>query len=342
MPENAAMTVLVTGGYGFIGSNFVRYWLAAHPDDKVVNLDLGTYAAVPESLRDCAADPRYAYVKADICDFASVDAAVKQYGVDCIVNFAAESHNSNSILNPTLFYQTNLMGLQTLLEAARQNPSVRRFHHVSTCEVYGDMALDSPDAFTETSGPDGNSPYSSSKACSNLAANAYFRTFGLPVTVSVCSNNYGPYQFPEKLIPVFITNLLTEKPLTLYKESDFKREWLFVDDHNRAIDLILQKGRPGETYNIGSGIEKSVEDIADTILAYFGLPAAHKTYVASRPSHDRRYLLDCTKIRSELDWRPLHSFEEGIRKTIAWYIDNPSWWEPLLARRFVSESNWKG
>lgn len=335
------MTLLVTGGLGFIGSNFIRYWLAKHMGDTIVNIDACTYAAVEDNLKDLECNQNYIFEKADIADFDAMDALVQKYGVEAIVNFAAESHNSNSVLSPTLFYHTNVMGTQTLMEIARQNKSIQRIHHISTCEVYGDMALDCETAFTEQSPLGGNSPYSSSKACSNLVVDAYYKTFGIPVTMSTCCNNYGYYQFPEKVIPVFITNLIQSKPLTLYKESHFLREWLHVDDHCRAIELILEKGEIGQTYNIGSGIEKSVEEIADLVLAYWSRPGAAKNYVASRPSHDRRYLLDSGKIKRELGWEPAIDFEDGLKDVLRWYTENEAWWRPLIEKRLAEESQWK-
>ncbi|MDR3121858.1 MAG: dTDP-glucose 4,6-dehydratase [Clostridiales bacterium] len=336
------MNLIVTGGCGFIGANFIHYWLEKHAEDLIVNVDACTYAAVKASLDDLEAQPdKYKFEKADIADYDAIDAIVKKYAIDIIVNFAAESHNSNSILNPTSFYRTNVLGAQNLMEVTRNNPGVKRLHHISTCEVFGDMALDSETAFTEESPLGGNSPYSSSKAGSNLAANAYFKTFGIPITVSVCSNNYGPYQFPEKLIPLFVTNLIQNRQITLYRESDHKREWLHVRDHCRAIELILENGEMGNVYNIGSGVEKSVEDIAQVILDYFGKSDADKIYVPSRPSHDRRYLLDSAKIRSALGWAPEVAFDDGIRSTIEWYIQHEQWWKPLLTKRISTEQNWQ-
>ena len=335
------MNLLVTGGMGFIGANFIHYWLKNHSDDQVVNVDCLTYAAVKENISDVKNSKNYAFENADIADFSAIDMIVKKHNIEVIVNFAAESHNSNSIISPTSFYHTNIMGTQNLLEIARLNKSIKRFHHVSTCEVYGDMALDDEGAFTENSPLSGNSPYSSSKACSNLVVNAYFKTFDIPATISICSNNYGPYQFPEKLIPVFITNIIQGKPLTLYKESDFKREWLNVHDHCRAIELILDKGVIGQTYNIGSGVEKSIEDISNAILDYFKGSEKDKIYVTSRPSHDRRYLLNSSKIRNTLGWNPQTDFEEGIIETIKWYVGNEQWWRPLLERRMAEENKWR-
>lgn len=334
------MNLLVTGGCGFIGANFILYWMEKYPQDRIINVDLCTYAAVKESLAAVENSDRYCMVKADISDYEAMEKIVRNHNVDCIVNFAAESHNSNSIVNPTAFYKTNLLGLQTLLEVVRKNKGVKRLHHISTCEVYGDLDLNSGEAFDESSPLSGNSPYSSSKACAQLAARAYCKTYKIPVTVSVCSNNYGPYQFPEKLIPLFVTNVLEGKPLTLYKESNFKREWLHVKDHCRAIEAILLNGKDGEIYNIGSGVEKSVEEIADIIEDYFGAGGVQRVIVPSRPSHDRRYLLNSEKIRAELSWKPEIPFEEGIKATIDWYAGSRGWWEPLLKRKRVDEKDW--
>ena len=334
------MNVMVTGGCGFIGANFILYWMKNYPEDKIINVDLCTYAAVQESLRSVQEDKRYCMIKADIADYGTMERIVRERQVDYIVNFAAESHNSNSIINPSAFYRTNLLGLQTLMEVVRNNERVKRIHHISTCEVYGDMALDCERPFDEGYPLSGNSPYSSSKACAQLAARAYFRSYGIPITVSVCSNNYGPYQFPEKVIPLFVTNLLEGKPLALYRESNYKREWLYVGDHVRAVERILLDGKDGEVYHIGSGVEKSVEEIADSILHYFGETEKQKTYVPSRPSHDRRYLLDSGKIKRELHWKPEVEYAEGIDRTIRWYVDNSEWWSPLLKRRKVREEEW--
>lgn len=333
------MKLLVTGGAGFIGSNFIRYWLKKYPEDKIINLDKLTYAGNLENLKDIENNPNYKFVKGDICNFSFVNNLVKKFSPEVIVNFAAESHNSWAIINPTVFFKTNVLGTQTLLEVARQN-KVPRFHHISTCEVYGDLALDSKEKFTENSPYRPKTPYNASKAASDLAVRAYFITYQLPVTISNCSNNYGPYQFPEKLIPLFVTNLLDGLKVPLYKSSQNRREWLFVEDHCRAIDLIIKKGRIGETYNVGSGVEKSVEEITDIILKELRMPQSMKTYVEDRPSHDRRYLLDCSKIRRELGWRPQVKFEEGIKFTINWYRKNRKWWEPLKKKLNISETNW--
>lgn len=332
------MKLLITGGAGFIGSNFIRYWLNNHPEDKVVNLDALTYAGNLASLADVADNPNYEFFKGDITDVEFINRLVADCQPDCIVNFAAESHNSWAVIDPGKFFRANVIGAQTLLEAARKN-KVPRFHHISTCEVYGDLALDSSEKFTEQSPYRPRTPYNASKAGADLAARVYFDTFKLPATISNCCNNYGPYQFPEKLIPLFVTNLLDNKKVPLYKQSQNKREWLSVLDHCRAIDLILQKGRIGETYNVGSGVEKSVEEITAVILNELGLDESRKEYVEDRPGHDRRYLLDSSKIRNELGWQAEIDFTDGMKETIQWYKANRAWWQPLQDR-VLDETKW--
>ena len=335
-------TIFVTGGAGFIGSNFVRYWLSRYPEDIVVNYDLLTYAGNLESLIDVVEKSagRYTFVKGDIGDNDLTRHLFDHYKPDYIVNFAAESHNSRAVLNPEIFYRTNVLGTQKLLQSAKE-AGVPRFHHISTCEVYGDLSLDSDERFVETSPYSPRTPYNASKAAADLAVRAYFETFHLPITISNCSNNYGPYQFPEKLIPYFAIRLLQNEKMTLYKNSRNRREWLHVDDHCRGIDLILKRGKVGETYNIGSGVEVDIETIADSLLDIFGLDASYKTYVEDRPGHDRRYLLDSTKIRRELGWEPQIPFESGFKETVQWYRKDSSWWEPLLDRLQVNEAAWK-
>lgn len=336
-------TLLVTGGAGFIGSNFVRYWLERHPNDRVVNYDLLTYAANLASLDGVAArfPNRYIFVRGDIGDYDLAAATLREHGVDAIVNFAAESHNSRAVLTPQVFFQTNVVGTVALLRAGLDS-SVKRFHHVSTCEVYGDLPLDSDRAFTETSPPAPRTPYNASKAGADLAVQAFHRTYGLPITISNCANNYGPYQFPEKVIPHFVARALQGRPMPLYQSSGHKREWLHVDDHCAAIDAIIAHGAIGETYNVGSGMEVDVEGIADRIVALLELDASRaKTYVPDRPSHDRRYLLDARKLRRTLGWKPQVDFEEGFRRTVEWYREHVDWWQPLLARLDVDESRWR-
>ena len=332
------MRLLVTGGAGFIGSNFVHYWLDRHPDDDLVVYDLLTYAGNRDSL--AAVENRIAFVEGDICDRELAESTLREHEVEVVVNFAAESHNSLAVVDPTRFFRTNVLGTQTLLDASRV-AGVERFHHVSTCEVYGDLALDTDEVFTEESPYRPRTPYNASKAGADHAVRAYFETFGLPVTITNCSNNYGPFQFPEKVVPLFTTNALDDEPLPMYASTQNKREWLHVLDHCAAIDLVLAAGAPGETYNVGSGVEATIEDIADRVLELAGKPASLKTIVPDRPGHDRRYLLDATKIRVELGWVPAHGFEEGLAETVDWYRENRAWWEPLKARALVEETAWK-
>jgi dTDP-glucose 4,6-dehydratase len=331
--------LLITGGAGFIGCNFIKFWLNKYPLDKVLNLDLLTYAGNLNNLNNLEDNPNYRFVKGDICDFSLVNYIVQEFKPDFVVNFAAESHNSLAIINPTIFFKTNLLGTQNLLEVCRKN-KVPRFHHISTCEVYGDLSLDSQEKFTEETPYKPNTPYNAAKASADLAVRAYHKTFGLPITISNCCNNYGPYQFPEKLIPLFVTNLLDNRKVPLYQNSSNKREWVHVLDHCKAIALILEHGKIGETYNVGTGVEKSVEEITNIILKTIDMPESMKTYVKDRPGHDRRYLLDSSKITSELGWNPEIDFELGMDQTIQWYKDNRSWWEPLKRKLIVQEEEW--
>ncbi len=330
------MRLLVTGGAGFIGSNFVHYWLDRHPDDHIVVLDLLTYAGDRGSLADV--EDRMVFVEGDIGDLDLCERLLQD--VDVIVNFAAESHNSLAVVDPGRFFRTNVLGTQSLLEAARRT-GVERFHHVSTCEVYGDLPLDSDEVFTEESPYRPRTPYNASKAGADHAVRAYHETYGLPVTITNCSNNYGPFQFPEKVIPVFVTNALDDVELPLYSSTTNKREWLHVRDHCTAIELVLDRGRIGETYNVGSGVEKSIEEIADAVLQLTGKPESLKTIVPDRPGHDRRYLLDSSKLRSELGWKPDIAFEDGMRETVEWYAAQRAWWEPLKERALVQETAWQ-
>ena len=327
----------MTGGAGFIGSAFLRYWRSAHPDDQLICYDALTYAGTMGSIADVIED--LVFVEADLRDFDVAERTLREYGVDTIVNFAAESHNSLAVLDPGRFFSTNVIGTQTMLEAARRS-GVGRFHHISTCEVYGDLALDATEAFTEESPYRPRTPYNASKAGSDHAVRAYFETYELPVTITNCANNYGPYQFPEKVIPLFATRALADQPLPLYASTLNRREWLHVDDHCRAIEAVLLSGRIGETYHVGSGVEASIEEIADAVLAATNKPQSLKTIVPDRPGHDRRYLLDTTKIRTELGWEPTVEFTAGVRETVEWYRDNESWWAPLLDRSPVIESSW--
>ena len=330
-----ARSILVTGAAGFIGSNFVRWWLERHPDDHVVALDKLTYAGDPRNLDELGV--RLAVC--DICDLDPTERLLAEESIDTVVNFAAESHNSLAVLDPGRFFRTNVLGTQSLLEASRRH-GVSRFHHVSTCEVYGDLPLDSEEAFTEESPYRPRTPYNASKAAADHAVRAYSETFGLPVTITNCSNNYGPRQFPEKVIPLFVTHAFDDLELPLYASTQNRREWLHVDDHCRAIELVLEQGREGETYNVGSGLERSIEEIADLVLELTGKPQSLKTIVPDRPGHDRRYLLDSAKLRRELGWQPEISFEDGLRATVEWYDANRGWWEPLRDRAPVRESAW--
>jgi dTDP-glucose 4,6-dehydratase len=329
--------LLVTGAAGFIGSNFVRYWLERHPEDALVAYDLLTYAGNRANLADT--EDRVPFVQGDIGDQELAERTLREHRLDTIVNFAAESHNSLAVVDPGLFARTNVLGTQLLLEAARA-VGVERFHHISTCEVYGDLALDTDEVFTEDSPYRPRTPYNASKAAADHYVRAYHETFGVPVTITNCSNNYGAFQFPEKVIPLFATNALDEEPLPLYASTQNKREWLHVLDHCSAIELVLQRGRVGETYLVGSGVEATVEEIADRVLDALGKPQSLKTIVPDRPGHDRRYLLDSTKLRTELGWAPSFGFEEGLRTTVKWYADHRDWWEPLKRRAPVSETAW--
>ena len=318
------MKILITGGAGFIGSNFIHYWLRSHPDDFVINYDHLTYAGNLENLRDIESLPNYRFVKGDIGDYKTAREAMDS--VDVVVNFAAESHNDRAILDPGLFVRTNVLGTQVLL-AASKDANVSRFHHISTCEVFGELELDETRKFKEDDAYMPKTPYNASKAAANHVVMAYFYTFKMPITISHCANNYGPYQFPEKVIPLFTTNALEDKSLPLFKSSQNKREWIHVDDHARGIEAILMKGRIGQAYNIGTGVEKTVEDIADAVLKHLDKPQSLKTYVPDRLQHDKRYVLDPTKIQQEIGWHPSVDFDQGIRDTILWYRDNPEWWK---------------
>jgi dTDP-glucose 4,6-dehydratase len=329
--------LLVTGAAGFIGANFTRYWVRQHPDDLVVALDALTYAGNEASLAEIRS--RIVFARADIGDQSSVEDLLREHAIDVVVNFAAESHNSLAVLRPELFFTTNVLGTQRLLEACRR-VGVGRFHHVSTCEVYGDLALDDPGSFREESPYRPRTPYNASKAGADHAVRAYHETFGLPVTITNCANNYGPYQFPEKVIPLFVTRAIDGLRLPVYHSSANRREWLHVDDHCSAIDKVLHSGRVGATYNVGSGIEVSVAELATRILDHLGRPRDLIETVPDRPGHDRRYLLDSSRLRGELGWAPVHDFERGLAATMQWYVTHRHWWEPLLSRAGVDEQAW--
>ncbi len=324
------MTILVTGGAGFIGANFVKYMLKQYTEYKIICLDALTYAGNMETLSDVLDNPQFMFVKGDIADQVIVFSLFEQEKPDIVVNFAAESHVDRSIDNPRIFLETNIIGTQVLMDTCRKY-GIKRFHQVSTDEVYGDLPLDRPDLFfTEDTPLHTSSPYSASKASADLLVLAYYRTFKLPVTISRCSNNYGPYQFPEKLIPLMITRALADQPLPVYGNGENVRDWLYVEDHCSAIDLIIHKGREGEVYNIGGHNEKTNLEVVKTILRVLNKPESLITYVKDRPGHDLRYAIDPSKIHNELGWLPATKFDEGIKKTIEWYLDNKPWWEHIV------------
>ena len=328
------MTIIVTGGAGFIGSNYIFYMLEKHPEDRIICLDKLTYAGNLSTLASVMDKPNFRFVKLDICDREGVYQLFEEEKPDVVVNFAAESHVDRSIENPSIFLQTNIIGTSVLMDACREF-GIGRFHQVSTDEVYGDLPLDRPDLFfTETTPLHTSSPYSSSKAGADLLVMAYHRTYGLPVSVSRCSNNYGAYQFPEKLIPLMIANCLADKPLPVYGEGLNVRDWLFVDDHCKAIDLVIRKGREGEVYNIGGHNEMRNIDIVKLICHELGKSESLITHVTDRKGHDMRYAIDPTKIHTELGWLPETKFEDGIRKTIRWYLDNKPWWAEIISGEY--------
>ena len=325
------LTVIVTGGAGFIGSNFVFHMLEKYPDDRIVCLDKLTYAGNLSTLKSVMDNPNFRFVKADICDRAAVYKLFEEEKPDIVVNFAAESHVDRSIENPEIFLQTNILGTQVLMDACRKY-GIKRYHQVSTDEVYGDLPLDRPDLFfTEETPIHTSSPYSSSKAGADLLVLAYYRTYGLPVTISRCSNNYGPYHFPEKLIPLMIINALADKPLPVYGEGLNVRDWLYVEDHCRAIDLIIHEGTVGEVYNVGGHNEMKNIDIVKLICEKLGKPESLITHVADRKGHDMRYAIDPAKIGRELGWKPETKFADGIEKTIRWYLTHRDWWEEIIS-----------
>lgn len=324
------MTIIVTGGAGFIGSNFVFHMLQAHPDYRIVCLDKLTYAGNLSTLEPVLQQDNFRFVKADICDRQAVDKLFQEEKPDIVVNFAAESHVDRSIENPGIFLETNIMGTAVLMDACRKY-GIQRYHQVSTDEVYGDLPLDRPDLFfTEETPLHTSSPYSSSKASADLLVMAYYRTYGLPVTISRCSNNYGPYHFPEKLIPLMIANALADKPLPVYGNGENVRDWLYVEDHCRAIDLIIHNGKVGEVYNVGGHNEKRNIDIVRIICQELGKPESLIVHVEDRKGHDRRYAIDPAKIHRELGWLPETKFEDGIKKTIRWYLEHKKWWQDII------------
>ena len=328
------MTILVTGGAGFIGANFVHYQLKEHPEERVVCLDALTYAGNLENLTEALQNPRFRFAKGDIADRETVNALFEEEKPDIVVNFAAESHVDRSITQPELFLRTNILGTQVLMDACRK-VGVGRYHQVSTDEVYGDLPLDRPDLFfTEDTPIHTSSPYSASKASADLLVLAYYRTFHLPVSITRCSNNYGPYHFPEKLIPLMITRALNDQSLPVYGKGENIRDWLYVEDHCAAIDLVMRKGREGEVYNVGGHNERTNLEVVKTVLRELGKPESLITFVTDRPGHDRRYAIDPSKIHAELGWLPRTSFDDGIRQTVRWYLDNRTWWEHILAGEY--------
>ena len=328
------MKIIVTGGAGFIGSNFVFYMMKKHAEDRIICIDKLTYAGNLSTLKDVMGKPNFRFVKADICDREAVYQLFEEEKPDVVVNFAAESHVDRSIENPDIFLKTNILGTATLMDACRKF-GIKRYHQVSTDEVYGDLPLDRPDLFfTEETPIHTSSPYSSSKAGADLLVLAYHRTFGLPVTISRCSNNYGPYHFPEKLIPLMIANALADKPLPVYGEGLNVRDWLYVEDHCKAIDLIIRNGRVGEVYNIGGHNEKRNIDVVKIILKALGKPESLITYVTDRKGHDMRYAIDPAKIHRELGWLPATKFDDGIKITIKWYLENKPWWENIISGEY--------
>ena len=330
------MTILVTGGAGFIGGNFVYYQLKNHPEDRVVCLDKLTYAGNLSTLQEAMKCEQFRFVRGDIADREAVYALFEQEKPDVVVNFAAESHVDRSVTNPEIFLTTNILGTSVLMDACRRY-GVGRYHQVSTDEVYGDLSLDRPDLFfTEETPIHTSSPYSASKASADLLVMAYHRTYGLPATISRCSNNYGPYHFPEKLIPLMITRALADEPLPVYGEGLNVRDWLYVEDHCSAIDLIIRRGRVGEVYNIGGHNERTNMQVVKTILKALGKPESLIRHVTDRPGHDRRYAIDPSKIHRELGWLPKTTFDEGIQKTVRWYLDNRQWWEEILSGEYQS------
>lgn len=328
------MTILVTGGAGFIGANFVYYLLKEHPAERVVCVDCLTYAGNLSTLDAACEQPNFVFYKENICNRPAIFEIFEQEHPDIVVNFAAESHVDRSIESPEVFLQTNILGTQVMMDACRQY-GVQRYHQVSTDEVYGDLPLDRPDLlFTEKTPIHASSPYSASKASADLLVGAYYRTFGLPATISRCSNNYGPYQFPEKLIPLMITNALNDKPLPVYGTGENVRDWLYVEDHCRAIDLIIRQGEIGEIYNIGGHNEMKNIDIVRLICQKLGKPESLITYVTDRKGHDMRYAIDPGKIHREIGWLPETCFADGIEKTIRWYLGNRKWWSTILSGEY--------
>lgn len=324
------MKLLVTGGAGFIGSNFIRYWFKKYPQDKILNLDKLTYAGHLSSTKDFSRNKNYKFVRGDIRNVRMVEKVMR--GVDVVVHFAAESHVDRSVVGPAVFVSTNVLGTQVLLDAAVKF-KVKRFHHVSTDEVFGALSLDTKGKFKEKTLYEPRSPYSASKAASDHLVRAYFETYGLPITITNCSNNFGPYQDPEKMLPRSITNLIDDAPIMVYGDGKYVRDWLYVEDHCRAIDAVLKKGKVGETYLVG-GLTHDINnlDVSQKLLKIFGKDKSYIKFVKDRPGHDRRYAVDWGKIRRELGWRPKYGFDEWLKKTVEWYKENEWWWRPLKSK----------
>ena len=321
------MKLLVTGGAGFIGSNFIRYWFKKYPKDEIVNLDKLTYAGHLSTTKDFSSNKNYSFIRGDICDSKVVDKAIQ--GMDYVVHFAAETHVDRSIVGPKVFLLTNVLGTQILLDAALKH-KVKRFHYIGTDEVFGALPLESKEKFNEDTLYDPRSPYSASKAAADHLVRSYFHTYGLPISVTNCSNNYGPYQDAEKFLPRMITNLIDDKPLPIYGDGKYVRDWLYVEDHCRAIDAVLSKGKVGETYLVG-GLTEDINnlEVAKKLLQIFGKDESYLKYVKDRPGHDRRYAVDWGKIKSQLGWKPLYGFDEWLVRTVEWYRKNEQWWRPL-------------
>lgn len=326
------MKILVTGGAGFIGSNFILYWMKNHPEDHIINFDKLTYAGNLENLKDVEGNPNYTFINGDICNIQEVDAVMQ--GVDVVVHFAAESHVDRSITGPAVFVQTNVVGTQVLLDVALKY-QIKKFHHISTDEVFGSLALEDTNKFNERTSYSPRSPYAASKAGSDHLVRAYHETYGLPITITNCSNNFGPYHFPEKFIPLAITNLLEDKKIPVYGDGLYIRDWLYVEDHCRAIDLVLQKGKIGETYLVGGMTELHPNiEIARKILKLLGKDESYIEFVKDRPGHDRKYDVDWTKIKNELGWKPLYDFDEWLAKTVDWYKEHKDWWRNIKSGEY--------
>jgi dTDP-glucose 4,6-dehydratase len=327
------MKFLVTGGAGFIGSNFILYWLKNHPDDEIINFDKLTYAGNLENLKSVEGNPKYKFVRGDVSNPDDVEKVIP--GIDIVVHFAAESHVDRSIHDPAPFVMTNFVGTHILLDAALKN-NIRRFHHISTDEVFGSLELNDPNKFNERSNYDPRSPYAASKASSDHLVRAYYHTYNLPITITNCSNNFGPYQFPEKIIPLAITNLLEGKKVPIYGDGLYVRDWLYVEDHVRAIEAVLERGKAGETYLVG-GLTEDIPNIevARRIVRLLGKDENEIEFIQDRPGHDRRYAVDWSKIKNALGWEPLHDFDTWLEKTVEWYKENQGWWRRVRDGEYI-------